>query len=224
MGWWRGLVFGCFEEESEASVSLSDADKKLLDRCRRGDEAAWAELYRSHAGQVAVFVRGVLGYRHDTDDIVQKVFLEFLTSLPRFRGDASLTTWLYRIASNVVRKQIRSRWRTFRRLGALAAHSREEPATDGASDAEARDRLRLVSVALDDLNVDFRMVWVMLELQGMSISEVADALDVPQATVRTRHHRAKAKIVEAVAAHESEAARSFPQVTSSVPKRAEVMP
>ena len=74
-------------------MPLSDEERLLIARCRKGDQAAWATLYRRHAGDITLFVRSMRGQRDDVEDLVQKVFLELLSSLGRFRGQASARAW-----------------------------------------------------------------------------------------------------------------------------------
>jgi RNA polymerase sigma-70 factor (ECF subfamily) len=178
----------------------ADQERALLERCRRGDEAAWAELYRAWSPDVALFIRGVLGQRTDTDDLVQRVFLELLSSLGRFRGDARLRTWLHRIATHVVKKEIRSAVRHRRKVDAVAACTLVAPPLDDAGRRGARERLRVIEQALAELPIEFRMVWVMIELEEMDVEEVASALRIPRPTVRSRLGRARTRLQEAIAA------------------------
>ncbi len=182
-------------------VVLSETELDLVDRCRRGDRRAWGELYETYARDVELFVRGVHGHRDDVEDLVQQVFLELLASLDRFRGHSSLRTWLHRIAHNLVRKRHRSTARRAHHLGVFAEEA-DRQSGDVHAQAEAREDLALVEAALMDLKLEFREVWVMREVEGLSVDEVADALDLRKETVRTRHHRAKAAILEAIAAAE----------------------
>lgn len=180
---------------------LSDDELDLVERCRRGDRRAWATLYETYARDVEMFVRGVLGQRADAEDLVQQVFLELLASLDRFRGQASLRTWLHRIAHNLVRKHFRSSARRARHMSALAEVGPRH-AADAHGVTEARAHLELIEAALDDLKLDFRVVWVMRELEDMSVDEVADALGLRKATVRSRHFRARGAILDALEAAE----------------------
>lgn len=189
-------------------------EQSLVERCRRGDQRAWAEFYRGYAPGIETFVRGVLGQHVDVDDIVQRVFLESLSALGRFRGDSSLRTWLHKIATHVVRKHARSRWRHRRKVDAYAEELRPS-SPDVSMQAEARQQLRVVSEALSELPVDFRMVWVMIEVQGMSAADVAQAVGTKPATIRTRHFRAKAKLMEAL--RERAPADADPASTTSQP-------
>lgn len=182
--------------EIEAAARRA-AEAALVERCRRGDEAAWRAVYRENAPRIAVFLRAVLG-RHDVEDLVQRTFLELLTTLSRFRGESALATWLHRIAENVARKEGRTLWRRRRRMDAWAAALDDTAAPDPSGQVLAREDLRRLAAALETLDWRFRVVWVMRELQGLSAEEVATALGERPETVRTRHHRARGRLVQAL--------------------------
>lgn len=206
-----------------------DDEHELVERCRRGNNAAWAELYRRYAPGVTAYVRGTLGPCADVEDLVQHVFLELLRSLPRYRGEAGLNTWLHRIASNVLRKQRRSWWR-FRRK--IEAYADEMPTSTQSpegpeSAADARGRLRQVSEALEAMSVEFRMTWVLVEIEGMGVEDAAHVLGVKPATVRTRHHRARQRIrehLDRLDLRASNARRRSESVSAPLTERVEVAP
>lgn len=176
------------------SRGVSEAERSLLEHCRQGDERAWGDLYRQYAPRMARFLRGTMG-RDDVDDLVQRVFLEFLSSIGRFRGESSLATWLYRIATHVARKEMRTRGRHRRKVDAYAEHVSDLPAAAPDGRVQARRRLNLVAEAVAALEPKFREVWVLREIEGLSVEECAEALGIRQGTVRTRHHRARERII-----------------------------
>ena len=91
-------------------MPLTEEERLLIEGCRTGDEEAWRVLYRAYAPDIGQFLRGMIR-GCDPEELVQRVFMEFLSSLDRFRGDASLRTWLHRIARNVALTDNRSRTR-----------------------------------------------------------------------------------------------------------------
>jgi len=180
-------------------------EQALLARCHAGDEEAWAVVFRLHAPRIALYLRATLG-QPDVDDLVQRVFLELVTSLPRFRKESSLSAWLHGIAHNLAHKEIRS---TVRRRNHHTAYQHLQGTVEGfersAGDrVEAREQLALVARALEELDLRFRSVWVMREVEGLSVEEVAAALGEQAATVRTRHHRAREKVLAALTELERE--------------------
>lgn len=173
----------------------------LLSRCREGDEAAWAELYRACGPTVSRFLRCLLGPAVDLDDAVQQVFVELVVSLERFRGDSSLTTWLYSVAAHVARKQVRTEVRWRRRVGAFREWAEGAPGPgDPADTAEARYALRIVAGAVEQLRFPQRAVWVMHEIEGLEPAEIAKILNTTAVCVRVRLFRARREIAAAIGA------------------------
>jgi RNA polymerase sigma-70 factor (ECF subfamily) len=174
-------------------MPLSPDERTLLEGCRAGDEEAWLALYRAYAGDLGRYLQGMLRNSSEIEDLVQRVFLEFLSSLDRYRGEAGLRTWLHRIARHVALHDIRSRERRERHVRGYA-ETVEDRTQSPEPQLEARDRLEQVQGLLAHVDEPFREVWLLRELQGFSVAEVADIADIPAATVRTRHHRARERL------------------------------
>jgi len=180
---------------------MNEANEALLIACRCGDRKAWARLYQTNAPTVALFLQRLLGPDRDLEDRVQEVFVEFFTTLDRFRGEGSLATWLYGIASFVAARHRRFEFRWRRRRTAYGewiatqsiAHS------DPAVRAEARAVLKCVADVLDAMDLKQRTVWVLREWEGLSTAEVAAALQVPEGTVRFRLCMARRALSESLA-------------------------
>ncbi len=183
-------------------VVPQDDGRDLVRRCRDGDRDAWATLYRTYAPTVLRFLRRMLGSQVDEEDLLQQVFVEFVSSLERFRGDARLSTWLYSIASHVaVEHQRREvRWRRKRLAFAAFAVATVPLAPDAGGSAEARAMLRTLESAVGRLDLDHRTVWVLRDLEGLGTDEVASALDIPAGTVRSRLFHARRLVLEALQA------------------------
>lgn len=183
----------------------------LVRRCQAGDERAWGELYRAYAPLVARFVGRMVGPSEPVDDLVQAVFVQVFRSIRRYRGDARLTTWLYGIAHRVTAKHIRAESRRRRRDRRWS----EDQATRAGSPEPvmlAREALAVVQRAVLALPEPQRAVWVMRELEGLSTSEVAEALGTRLGTVRSRLFAARQRVLDALAA--------APEATSPNPSAA----
>lgn len=171
----------------------------LVARCRSADQAAWAELYEAYSPSVLRFVRRCAGPNESAEDLVQQVFVEVFVALERYRGDARLTTWLYRIAARVVtraqrtRQRREKRHRVFRSIADAFGYGVERP-HEGR--VEARRALGQLDGVLGSLSPKLRVVWVMVELEGMSPEEAAGALDIRAATARSRLCEARKRVVE----------------------------
>ena len=170
--------------------ALTRDERILVDGCRRGDEAAWLAVYRAYGADVGRFLKGMLRQSSEIDDIVQRVFLEFLSSLDRFRGDASLRTWLLRIARNLALREIRSKTRREHYVRAYAETVGEHAASPEGQ-VIARHHLQQIHQLLGEVDETFREVWLLRELGGCDVAETAAILKIEPATVRSRHHRAR---------------------------------
>lgn len=183
------------EDRADAGVDLHP---DLLRQCREGSEAAWVELYRLQKGRVTRFLRYLLGPIEDLDDLVQQVFLETVRSLDSFRGEASLSTWLFSVSRHVAELHLRTRWRRGRRVQAcrLWEEAAGRTAPDPATSGDGRSALRVVQGALDEMDERFRLAWLLVETEGMTSDEAATALGVPAGTVRSRLHHARSRMME----------------------------
>ncbi|MEM6926179.1 MAG: RNA polymerase sigma factor [Myxococcota bacterium] len=184
-------------------MALSDLEAILVEGCRRGDEEAWRTLFRTYAPDLGRYLRGMVRDRAEVDDLVQASLIEFLRSIDRFRGEASLRTWLHRIARHVALTASRGRTRREKHLAAYAARERRR-APDPHAAVEARQRLGWVHRLIDELEPDFREVWLLREVQHLEVAECATVLDIPPGTVLTRHHRARQKLIAMLESLEEE--------------------
>ena len=167
-------------------------EAELVRRCRAGERAAWDELYRTHRRLVAGNLYRVLGERSELDDLVQEVFVIAVRGLERFRGDAKLTTWLYRICVNVALGKLRTR---ARKPPPLQLAPDADRGDDGEGSPERallrREDQQRVYAALDTLAPKKRVVFVLHEIEGLEPAEIAQIVQAPVVTVRTRLHYAR---------------------------------
>jgi RNA polymerase sigma-70 factor (ECF subfamily) len=186
----------------EGQLPISEAD--LIRRCLLGERAAFDRFYREHRRQVAGNLYRVLGDRTELDDLVQEVFVIAFRGMARFRGDAKLSTWLYRICVNVALGRLRSRAR--RGAGATPVPYGDllDDLADDANQApdrqlERREELARVYRVLEHLAPKKRIVFVLHEVQGLDIREIADIVRAPLVTVRTRLHYARKEFYRIIA-------------------------
>lgn len=184
-------------------MALSAEERRLVEGCRRGDERAWLTVYRAHSGDIGLYLGGMLYDQAEVDDLVQRVFLEFLSSLERFRGDAGLRTWLHAIARRVASRAIRSRTRRRRHLQDYA-RTVEAHGVTAEPQVVARGQLTRIKALLGELDPARREVWVLRELNQLDVAEVAAIVGIPPATVRTRHHRARRRLLALLGADEAD--------------------
>jgi RNA polymerase sigma-70 factor (ECF subfamily) len=170
---------------------MTDFDERaLIERCRGGDDVAFGELVERYKHLVYGMVWRLTSDRSQADDLAQEVFLKVYRGLPYFRGEARLSTWIFRIVSNVC-SEARSR----RPAEMPDARSAREPGgSDGAfADLELRDRL---DKALAQLPEQYRLLIAAHYLDGVQYDVLAETLDIPIGTVKTHLYRAKRRLRE----------------------------
>jgi RNA polymerase sigma-70 factor, ECF subfamily len=175
------------------------SDSQLLERARHGDADAFSALVRRHDRYLYRIARSILGDDQEAEDVVQQTYLKAFTKIVGFRGEASLRTWLTRIALNETLRHKR-RQRSLVELGQIdTARERVRsqiylsPLTQATPEGEvARTQIRqMLERAIDDLAPAFRTVFVMRDVEEATVEETANVLGIKAETVRTRLHRAR---------------------------------
>jgi RNA polymerase sigma-70 factor (ECF subfamily) len=171
---------------------LSD-DASIIAATLGGDTAAFGRLVGQYQDRLYNSLLRVLGSAEDAADITQDAFVQAYTKLDTFRGSSAFYTWLYRIAFNLAMSHAR-RGHKAASLDSLKAIAGEEP-MDGAPAVETgliqQERIDLVHAALAQLGIDYRQILVLREIDGYSYEEIADILELPVGTVRSRLFRAR---------------------------------
>lgn len=171
------------------------SDEALLARCVSGDQAAWRDLYRLYYPIAGAFLRK-LGVRDaEVDDAVQEVFAQLFRYLPRFRGDALLKTWLYKLCMTQARRV--RRWHTI--SNALRRWFSTEDSVTGLALSEPAARER-VERSLERLSEGERLVLVLYEFEGLNGEEIARIAGCPVTTVWRRLHYARRRFVSSLEA------------------------
>jgi RNA polymerase sigma-70 factor (ECF subfamily) len=182
---------------------LSDND--LLSATRSGDDLAFRTLVERYESAVAGVVIGMLGPGADADDVGQETFIRFHRALDQFRGDATLGTYLRRIAMNLslnaLKRRKRFHWRLLSRDAPDSAPI--EPAVE-AYDPERTERRDMVRWAVGALSETHRPVVVLRLLEERSTSETAEILQIPPGTVMSRLSRGIAELKRLLAPYMKE--------------------
>lgn len=165
-------------------------EASILAAAQRGEKAAQSKLYLRYRDRVARQLLRMVGDPAAVDDLVQEVFIAAFTALPRFRGDAQLTTWLYAIATNRTRNWWDSQRRRRRREDIAANQPPEEPHSPEA-DVEAQQQRARLYAALGQLPDKLREAFVARAIEGMNLIDASAALDAPISTVSYRTRRAE---------------------------------
>ena len=172
---------------------MSDpTDEGLIARCQQGDEQAFRELVDRYKNLVFGVIARSAGDPARVEDLAQEVFLRIHRGLPYFRGDAKLTTWIYRIVLNLLSHDAERR-RGAREVALDLDIPSHEPRTADRilSDLELRDRL---DKALARLPANYRLLIAGHYLEEVKYEDLAEALGMPVGTVKTHLHRAKKQL------------------------------
>ena len=166
----------------------SESDHYLVQQCLRGDSQSFRQLYRRHQQRV----RSILYQLCDpssVDDLVQEVFLRAWKGLPKFRGTAQFSTWLYRIAWNMASNQRQAAVQGQTQLRTLTEKTPTQQDAPDLMDLHYQD---LVQRGLESLSFDHRTILVLHDLEEVPQKEVAQILDIPLGTVKSRLFHARA--------------------------------
>jgi RNA polymerase sigma-70 factor, ECF subfamily len=168
------------------------AEHELVERCRQGDEAAFRELVDQYKGLVFALIARSISSRARAEELAQDVFLKVHKGLPYFRGEARLSTWLYRIVINILSQEKPERTTSLDAQDAGEGPMIQPAADDRAfGDLVLKDRLQK---AIERLPVQYQVLINGHYLKGMRYEDLAEALELPMGTVKTQLHRAKRQL------------------------------
>lgn len=176
-------------------------DRRLIADCLRGRTAAFGELVRRYQDRLYNTVYRLVDNAEDAQDIVQEAFLHAYQALDSFKGDAQFFTWLYRIAFNTAISLKRKQKSVLRiEAGRTDWGVREPQDTSEESRPghalERGERERKVQDALNRMSAEHKTVLVMKDMEGMKYEDMAQVLEVPIGTIRSRLHRARLELRE----------------------------
>ncbi len=169
-------------------------DDELVKASINGDKLAFNEIVNRYQRMVARTVKGMLGDSIFAEDVGQEVFIKLFYSLPEFRGEAKLSTYIQKIAVNLTLNEIKRRKR-FSSMFSLKGNDEmyEFEVVDHDTE-ERKDASEIVGKALNSLDPKFRVIVMMRMLQGYSTKETAEILDLPLGTVLSRLSRAQEQL------------------------------
>ena len=164
-------------------------DDRLVRRAQEGDRRAFEQLVQAHRSRLYTLALRELGSAADAEDAVQETFIRAWRALPRFRAQASFGTWVYRICLNAISDQ---RSRSAKRSTTPLDDAREP--SDQRDLVAERELATALQEALAGLDESFRTAVVLYDVLGRSYVEIAEILDVPEGTVKSRIFRGRAEI------------------------------
>lgn len=182
------------------------SDQQLVERVQAGDKRAFDLLVLKYQHKIISLVGRYVKDHHEAMDVSQEAFIKAYRALPNFRGDSQFYTWLYRIAINTAKNYLVSRSRRPPDVDVEANEYGDYGSADVMADVDtpenlmARDQLQdKVFSTLDKLPDDLKTALTLREFEGMSYEEIAQVMDCPVGTVRSRIFRAREAIDKEVA-------------------------
>ena len=185
-------------------MTASDTDQQLVQSSQRGDLRAFDLLVLKYQGRIAALVGRYVADAGEVEDVTQEAFIKAYRALAKFRGDSAFYTWLYRIAANAAKNHLVAKGR---RPGADATIEDAEGFDEGGllSESASPEALAMgeeladvVESALKELPDELKAALTLREFDGLSYDEIADVLECPVGTVRSRIFRAREAIDQRV--------------------------
>jgi RNA polymerase sigma-70 factor (ECF subfamily) len=186
------------------AAHAASAELELAQRAAAGDAAAFTAIMRRYNRRLFRTARSILATDADAEDALQEGYLHAWRSLHGFRGEASLSTWMVRIVANAALARLRKAAIPAVPLDDAMSDGKDQTAFaattgSGPEGTTVRAQLRrLLEARIDELPEAFRAVFMLRGVEEMSVEEVAQALDIPEATVRTRYFRARKQLRKAL--------------------------
>jgi RNA polymerase sigma-70 factor (ECF subfamily) len=204
----RQIMVGAQPSAPETRKTSLDAHSQLVERCLNGEEAAWEDLVRLHTRRVYAIAYRFTGSDQHAQDLTQEVFLRVFRSLRNFRaGEGSFTVWLGRLTRNLLIDHYRAS-RADRatdsieeRLPMIEETTAMAARTDGM--LAGREASELLQAGLQKLSPELRETVILRDLEEMEYREIAQVLQVPEGTVKSRLNRGRAELARVLRRHKA---------------------
>ncbi|HEY1902982.1 MAG TPA: sigma-70 family RNA polymerase sigma factor [Terracidiphilus sp.] len=197
--------------DARAASTAGTLDPDTLARAQAGDHQAFAQLYSLHKRRIYSLCLRMVGNIAEAEDLTQEAFLQLHRKIATFRGDSAFSTWLHRLAINVVLMQLRKKG-----LSLISLDEAMEPAAEerpGRSFGEqdlslsgAIDRLALQR-AIDNLPAGYRLIFVLHDIEGFEHNEIAVMLDCSVGNSKSQLHKARLKLRDELRTYPQEEGR-----------------
>lgn len=178
-------------------------DEELIDRFQKGDEQAYVELVNRYRDRLMNFAYRFVNDDEQAEDIVQDTLLKLYTHRHYYRNIAKFSTWIYTIAGNLAKTELRKKKR--HKVTNLSQMGREEreyelPAVEAESGQIVQEQYaeKQIQQAIQTLPLHFRTVIILRDIQELSYEEISNIVDVPLGTVKSRINRARLQLQKAL--------------------------
>lgn len=187
--------------ENKSSLT-ADGEKMLIAACQAGERQAWQEVVARFTRPVYATSLRILRNPAEAEESTQDTFVKVMSKIHTFRQEASLSTWIYRIAMHTALNRLEAWKRKTNRLrpeeaGAAAAEPRPLP----DQIVEQGQLLALVQQTLDDLPEEQRLILILGDIEGLPYAQLAEVLEIPLGTAKSRLHRARALLRDKLRPH-----------------------
>jgi len=196
---------------SARAASPNPMEDETLARAQAGDHQAFAQLYSLHKRRIYSLCLRMVGNLAEAEDLTQEAFLQLHRRIATFRGDSAFSTWLHRLAINVVLMHLRKKGLAVVSLDEAMEPAPEEragrsfgapdPALSGAIDRMALER------AIDALPAGYRLIFVLHDIEGYEHNEIASMLECSIGNSKSQLHKARLKLRDALRIHSRQEAR-----------------
>lgn len=183
------------------------SDKQLVERVKRGDQRAYDMLVLKYQHKIFGLISRYVKDNDEIQDVAQEAFIKAYRALPKFRGESAFYTWLYRIAINTAKNYLVSRSRRPPSIDVDVGDAEFYDGADGLRDTDNPENVlfgdelkTVVDTAIQALPEDLRTALTLREFDGLSYEDIADVMDCPVGTVRSRIFRAREAVDEKVKA------------------------
>lgn len=187
--------------ENDVKVGQQPTDEELIARFQDGDTYAFDLLVKRYKEPLLNFVFRFLGERTEAEDIVQETFLRLFKNKHYYKEVAKFSTWIYTIAGNLAKTELRKRKR--RKLFSISHYMQTEKDYDIPDESSSPERDtnsiitdKIIQKAIDKLSPKFKQVIILRDIQQFSYEEIAEIVDIPLGTVKSRVNRARLKLQE----------------------------
>lgn len=188
-----------------ADTNEATTDDALLERIKAGDDAALGEVIEKYQGQVYRFGMKMCRNHEDAEDVLQETLLAAARTIKGFRGASSMSTWFYSIArSFCIKKRRKSKFAPEHEASieqdvARDVRALEDPGRTPEEAAQASQLEQALSAAIDELDPKYREILVLRDVEGLTAPEVSEVTGLTIAAVKSRLHRARAQLRDALA-------------------------